>query len=100
MGTNLDTAKLSYGSRPFILQPPPVSIQATRLVGLAIVGCAIWALLAALYAGIVFGLPHFALMVGISALLAFVGMLTCAFGWVCKAVFDNLQINAFRGKRG
>lgn len=100
MDTGFDTSKIAYGSRPFIYQPPPVSIQATRWIGVLLVALSVWCALAALYAGYAFGLSQFALLIAIAAAILFVGVLTCAFGWMCKAQFDTLQIVAYRGKQG
>lgn len=94
----MDKHDISYGSRPFHYKPPPLSIQATRWIGILILGLAAWLAFGAIYAAVAFGLMQFLYLACAAVVLGFVGTLTCAFGWACKAEFDNLQINAFRGK--
>lgn len=96
MDTNLDTAKLSYGSRPFILQPPPLAVRMLPVFGAIFIlaglcGCA----LALWMAGNIDG-PNCLLIGGGSYALVFLGTVTIALYHLVKAAIDNLQINAYR----
>lgn len=100
MDTNLDTAKLSYGSRPFILQPPPLAVQILPFFGGIFIVVAFLGFGVSLWAGANFGPAQFIVVAGLSYALMFLGTVTIALYHLVKAAIDNLQINAYRGKAG
>ena len=100
MDTNLDTAKLSYGSRPFILKALPLVVQMLPIFGCIFIITGVGGFFLSLWDLMTTGSSNFLLFGGASYALIFIGTLTIAFYHLVKATLEKQQINAYRGKRG